>query len=100
LKAIRDFESRLTRGRKYVRNGSVVDLARVAWIRWSSSLQGRFSKGAMERICDQTNGLFPRPSEIRLSCSCPGYALMCKHVAAVFYVVGAGLDDFCSVCGT
>ena len=56
-------------------------------------LQGRFSKGVMERICRQDNGLFPRPSDIRFSCSCPDYASMCKHVAAVLYGVGARLDE-------
>lgn len=55
-------------------------------------LQGRFSKGVMERICRQDKGLFPRPSEISFSCSCPDYASMCKHVAAVLYGVGARLD--------
>jgi uncharacterized Zn finger protein len=55
-------------------------------------LQGRFSKGVMERICLQGQGLFPSPSEIHLSCSCPDYAGMCKHVAAVLYGVGARLD--------
>ena len=56
-------------------------------------LQGRFSKGVMERLCRQQGGLFPRPAEIRFSCSCPDYASMCKHVAAVLYGVGARLDD-------
>jgi len=55
-------------------------------------LQGRFSKGVMERICRQGAGLFPKPSEIRFTCSCPDYASMCKHVAAVLYGVGARLD--------
>lgn len=55
-------------------------------------LQGRFSKGVMERLCRQEGGLFPRPSDIRLSCSCPDHASMCKHVAAVQYGVGARLD--------
>ena len=55
-------------------------------------LQGRFSKGVMERICRQGAGLFPKPSEIRFSCSCPDGASMCKHVAAVMYGVGARLD--------
>jgi uncharacterized Zn finger protein len=55
-------------------------------------LQGRFSKGVMERICRQGTGLFPSPREIRLSCSCPDGAYMCKHVAAVLYGVGARLD--------
>ena len=55
-------------------------------------LQGRFSKGVMERICRQGTGLFPKPAEIRFSCSCPDYASMCKHVAASLLGVGARLD--------
>jgi hypothetical protein len=55
-------------------------------------LQGRLSKGVMERLCRQRGGLFPLPSEIRFSCSCPDHASMCKHVAAVLYGVGARLD--------
>ena len=55
-------------------------------------LQGRLSKGVMERLCRQANGLFPKPSEIRFSCSCPDHATMCKHVAATLYGVGARLD--------
>jgi len=56
-------------------------------------LQGRFSKGVMERICQPTTGLFPAPKEIEFSCSCPDWASMCKHVAAVLYGVGARLDE-------
>jgi uncharacterized Zn finger protein len=55
-------------------------------------LQGRFSKGVMERICQQRTGLFPAPAEIEMTCSCPDWATMCKHVAAVLYGVGARLD--------
>src|SRR6516162_3924820 len=55
-------------------------------------LEGRFSKGVMERICQQKSGLFPSPREIELSCSCPDWAEMCKHVAAVLYGIGARLD--------
>ncbi len=55
-------------------------------------LQGRFSKGVMERICRERTGLFPSPAEIKLSCSCPDWASMCKHVAAVLYGIGARLD--------
>ena len=56
-------------------------------------LQGRFSKGVMERICMQNAGLFPSPKEIKLSCSCPDWADMCKHVAAVLYGIGARFDE-------
>lgn len=56
-------------------------------------LQGKLSKAVMERISKQGTGLFPTPREIKLSCSCPDYATMCKHVAAVLYGVGARLDQ-------
>ena len=55
-------------------------------------LQGRFSKPVMERLCSQDSGLFPRPSEIKFTCSCLDHASMCKHVAAVLYGIGARLD--------
>src|SRR6266567_5481545 len=56
-------------------------------------LQGRFSKGVMERMCRERTGLFPSPDEIQLSCSCPDWASMCKHIAAVLYGIGARLDQ-------
>ncbi len=55
-------------------------------------LLGKFSKGVMEVITDSDKGLFPGPREIKLNCSCPDGANMCKHVAAVLYGVGARLD--------
>jgi len=130
LESYRDFETRLPRGRTYLRNGSVVDLqiaphevtamvsgtslykvkvsmGKVPKTQWASIcgdcaggidslvelLQGRFSKGVMERICRQGGGLFPKPAEIRFSCSCEDHAAMCKHVAAVLYGVGTRLDE-------
>ena len=129
MESYRDYESRLPRGRAYVRNGSVVDLQiargrvtalvcgsevyritvtikETASTQWQEIcadcagsidsmielLQGRLSEGVMERLCRQESGLFPRPSDIRFSCTCPDHALMCKHVAAVLYGVGARLD--------
>jgi uncharacterized Zn finger protein len=56
-------------------------------------LQGRLAKGVMDRVCREGDGLFPAPSEIKLSCSCPDWADMCKHVAATLYGVGARLDE-------
>src|SRR5208282_2953482 len=56
-------------------------------------LQGRLAKGVMDRVCREGDGLFPSPEEITLSCSCPDWADMCKHVAAALYGVGARLDE-------
>jgi uncharacterized Zn finger protein len=55
-------------------------------------LAGKLSGGVMKVITDPDDGLFPRSKEIHMSCSCPDYATMCKHVAAVLYGVGARLD--------
>jgi hypothetical protein len=46
----------------------------------------------MEHLCREVTRLFPAPKEIEFSCSCPDYASMCKHVAAVLYGIGARLD--------
>lgn len=56
-------------------------------------LQGKFSKGVMEIITANETGMFPKPQEIKLKCSCPDYATMCKHVAAVLYGIGNRLDE-------
>jgi uncharacterized Zn finger protein len=56
-------------------------------------LQGRLAKGVMDRVCREGDGLFPQPSEIKLSCSCPDWADMCKHVAGALYGIGARLDS-------
>src|SRR5215208_688935 len=56
-------------------------------------LQGKLSKAVMEVVTRRDGGLFPEPKEIELSCSCPDWADMCKHVAATLYGVGARLDE-------
>jgi uncharacterized Zn finger protein len=55
-------------------------------------LQGRLPDGVMARLCDAKTGLFPSPKDIQFTCSCPDWASMCKHVAAVLYGIGARLD--------
>jgi uncharacterized Zn finger protein len=55
-------------------------------------LQGRLSDHVMAVVTDRQDGLFPSPEEISFECSCPDWAVMCKHVAAVLYGVGARLD--------
>ena len=130
LESYSDYANRLSRGRTYVRNGSVVDLQitpgqvtalvsgssmyevglsikRTAKAKWRTLanrcagkidsvvelLQGRLSRGVMEIIARRGTGLFPSPREISLTCTCPDWATMCKHVAAVLYGIGARLDD-------
>jgi len=56
-------------------------------------LGGRLSDGVMAVVTDRDRGLFPKPREISMDCSCPDWATMCKHVAAVLYGVGARLDE-------
>jgi uncharacterized Zn finger protein len=56
-------------------------------------LQARLSRGVMDIVTERGEGLFPKPAEIKMTCSCPDWAGMCKHVAAVMYGVGARLDD-------
>ena len=53
---------------------------------------GRFPAG-LETLLLQRGSLFPDPKEIHMSCSCPDWAVMCKHVAAVMYGIGVRLDD-------
>lgn len=56
-------------------------------------LQGKLSSEIMAIVTDRNGGLFPAPNEIRLDCSCPDWADLCKHLAAVLYGVGARLDE-------
>lgn len=131
LEQYADYESRLERGKRYVRNGSVIDLkiqkgkiaARVQGTRkvpykveirisplseekcqaiiqkcgrkienMEKLLSGNFPE-EMQELFQGKDGLFPTPKEISFNCSCPDWALMCKHVAAALYGVGVRLDD-------
>lgn len=82
---------------------SIVTLDQRAWrrIRQDCSrsidslidlLRGRFDQGVMQRLTEKDAGLFPKPKEIEMECTCPDWAGVCKHVAAVMYGVGARLD--------
>lgn len=55
-------------------------------------LSGSFPE-SMKDVFLGDGGLFPTPKEISFSCSCPDWAVMCKHVAAALYGVGARLDE-------
>ena len=84
-----------------------VTIAKLAKPRWSKIvaagagridslvelLQGRLSTHVMKIVTDHETGMFPSPAEIELSCSCPDWAEMCKHVAAALYGIGTRLDE-------
>ena len=56
-------------------------------------LRGELSGSVMEVVCQKKTGLFPAPRELDVACSCPDWATVCKHVAAVVYGIGARLDS-------
>ncbi len=131
LERYADYESRLDRGKRYVRTGAVVDLkiqkgkvlARVQGRRKAPYkveirisplseercqyviaqcgrkiknlellLDGNFPEELKELFLSE-QGLFPRPQEISFNCSCPDWALMCKHVAAALYGIAVRFDE-------
>lgn len=47
----------------------------------------------LKDIFTEEGGLFPSPREISFNCSCPDWAMMCKHVAAVMYGIGIRFDE-------
>ena len=55
-------------------------------------LKGDFPQ-EMKEVFLGENGLFPKPMEISFGCSCPDWALMCKHVAAVLYGIAVRFDE-------
>ena len=131
LERYADYDTRLSRGKSYVRSGTVIDLqivkgkilARVQGRRKSpykveihisplkekdcqhimdvcanqiesieSLLEGQFPSD-LETLLIGSRGLFLNPKEISFQCSCPDWAIMCKHVAAVLYGIGHRLDE-------
>jgi uncharacterized Zn finger protein len=56
-------------------------------------VEGKFPKTLEVLFKEKQYGMFPTPKEIHFDCSCPDWASMCKHVAAVLYGVGARLDQ-------
>ena len=55
-------------------------------------IAGEFPEELKELFLEK-DGLFPNPIEISFDCSCPDWALMCKHVAAAMYAIGVRLDE-------
>lgn len=55
-------------------------------------VEGNFP-AEMKALFEGAEGLFPASKEISFNCSCPDWALMCKHVAATLYGIGARFDE-------
>lgn len=56
-------------------------------------LEGRLSSEVMGRMTAPDSGLLPDLRHVKMSCSCPDWASLCKHLAAVLYGIGARLDE-------
>ena len=130
LESYADYESRLPRGRSYLRKGNVYNLsidkgvvtAQVAGqslydvsskisplkpAHWQNIqkqcagqigslldlLGGKVGEGVLKVITDREQGLFPSPGEIKTICTCPDWADLCKHAAAVLYAIGLKFDS-------
>lgn len=131
IESYADYSSRLDRGKRYVRGGTVIDLQikkgvvkalvqgrRVRPYKVTIEIQpisqtrlNKIKKVCEKRITDiealmngdfpedlqelflNKEGLFPGPRQISFDCSCPDWARLCKHVAAVLYGIGAMFDE-------
>ena len=70
----------------------VIDLCNHRIDTLEQLVAGSFPKELEVLFKERKYGLFPSPKEIHFDCSCPYWASMCKHVAAVLYGIGARLD--------
>ena len=55
-------------------------------------INGNFPDDLKALFTEKGAGLFPAMAKIHFGCSCPDYADMCKHVAAVLYGIGNRFD--------
>lgn len=55
-------------------------------------LRGELPPPLIAAMTDPAHGVFPTSRQLHLECSCPDYAMLCKHLAAVLYGIGARLD--------
>jgi uncharacterized Zn finger protein len=72
---------------------ALMDKSRASLDSMQSLLSGEFPSDLKELFLTKGTGFFPAPSEIEFSCSCPDWASMCKHVAAVLYGTAVRLDE-------
>ena len=55
-------------------------------------LDGELDPGVVDAAADAGVDLLPGPGELQPRCSCPDWADLCKHSAAVCYLVAQALD--------
>ena len=55
-------------------------------------LAGEMPPGIEEAFQAAGVSLFPTSHDIHMSCSCPDWAVPCKHIAAVYYLLGEEFD--------
>lgn len=56
-------------------------------------LAGDIPEALGEVLADPHEGIVPDPGELRFSCTCPDYAELCPHGAALLYALAVRLDD-------
>jgi len=56
-------------------------------------LAGEMPQNIEDVFQEASVSLFPLEGDIAMRCSCPDWALPCKHIAAVFYVLGERFDE-------
>jgi uncharacterized Zn finger protein len=56
-------------------------------------VEGKFPKDLTHEFLSTENGLFPKLSEMKMACTCPDWAHMCKHISATLYAVGTRIDQ-------
>ena len=71
---------------------SIVDRCSARIDSMEKLVSGEFPE-ELKDIFTLEGGLFPTPREISFNCSCPDWAVMCKHVAAVMYGIGIRFDE-------
>jgi uncharacterized Zn finger protein len=83
---------------------AIAPLSREAWQRLKARCQGKIgglmellsgtlSDEVMREVTDLGHGLFPAPRDMKLNCTCPDFAGLCKHLAATLYATGSRLDS-------
>jgi uncharacterized Zn finger protein len=72
---------------------TLMEKSRTSLDSMQALLSGEFPSDLKDEFFKQGTGLFPSPKEIKLDCSCPDWAEMCKHVAAALYGAAVRLDE-------